>query len=676
MQRTISSLEVLESRIAPATLSGQVLHYTDEHGQAVTVTISKGTLAATDFTFNNAFGSTGDQQLELIDIHSLTDAGGADITVTVAKSKTGTGQTAIGLINASGIDLGKVSIQGDLGSIEAGSNGASNIAIASLKLGSYGIYGSNTQVDPTSPTASAIGGKLGSLIVTGNVANNTLGVNDTGTATNSSIGSITVGGSILNDGEITSAGGGIGKILVKGSLVNSGEILSASGTITGVTVLGGLYGGGAVQATTGDIGPVSVAGSIDSGGAVRSVAGAIGKVTVGGSISDGGTINAHGNIGITKVGGDMTNGGSIQSNSGVIAAVTVAGQMSTGSNIETQAGGSITSVTIGHTVDSASIQSAGSLGKVTIKGNLNGRVQATGSIDSVTVDGSMSDNGQIQAGTTLGSVQVKVAGNDLSIQAGGDITKLQFGALSNGRIHSSNGAIGLLSVSGYMTDDTIEAHTNIAAIVVGGSISANTQITTDGGNLSSVKVKGEIDDININVTGDIGPISVGHSVTMTGITSTGTLGAFVIKGALQSTNITTGGDIASVTVGASVIDSNILAGTHAASTATITVGAVKVKGDWIASNLSAGVEGSGSSNSNYGEVTDTLVAADSSITSIAIGGTVQGAPSDPMDGIHYGFDAKQIGKFSYGKLTVSLPVTTPANIDLDPVSHTIAIELV
>jgi hypothetical protein len=114
--------------------------------------------------------------------------------------------------------------------------------------------------------------------------------------------------------------------------------------------------------------------------------------------------------------------------------------------------------------------------------------------------------------------------------------------------------------------------------------------------------------------------------------------------------------------------SQILAGTAAASAVAVNIGAVKVGGDWIASSISAGVAGT---NGNFGESTDTIEAAGSKITSIAIGGTINGAAGSSA---HFGFDATAIGSFSYDKVAVK-PLAAPANIPLVPILGDVAIEL-
>ena len=78
--------EALEARIAPATLTGAKLTYTDTDGDIVTITFSKKTgLDASDFTFDTAFDATGPQKLLAIDLSDDSGLAGTNITMKVAK---------------------------------------------------------------------------------------------------------------------------------------------------------------------------------------------------------------------------------------------------------------------------------------------------------------------------------------------------------------------------------------------------------------------------------------------------------------------------------------------------------------------------------------------------------------------------------------------------------------
>src|SRR5262245_22935434 len=129
-RRHILGVETLERRDAPATLvSGTRLTYRDCDGDSVSVTFSKPILTAananTIFTFDTG-GVDGNnstkQQLRAIDLTSLgaTAKGVAITTAAVRNSLSGgDGFAAVGQIDATGIDMGAVAIDGDLGRVRA-----------------------------------------------------------------------------------------------------------------------------------------------------------------------------------------------------------------------------------------------------------------------------------------------------------------------------------------------------------------------------------------------------------------------------------------------------------------------------------------------------------------------------------------------------------------------------
>src|SRR4051794_21192936 len=114
------SIEFLESRVAPATLAGHLLTYTDVDGDHVSIAVSKGTLLPGMFTFDTGLvdgDNSVHQQLRLIDLSAAADVGGANLTMTVTKAGAGDGLAAVGRINAGSNDLGVVTVKGDLGDL-------------------------------------------------------------------------------------------------------------------------------------------------------------------------------------------------------------------------------------------------------------------------------------------------------------------------------------------------------------------------------------------------------------------------------------------------------------------------------------------------------------------------------------------------------------------------------
>src|SRR3954471_3192766 len=94
-KRFHSSIESLEQRIAPA---GLVYNYIDVDGDAVTVKISKGTLA--DVVFTKTSSGVGEQLLK-IDLGSNPVFKGADITISAHPvNGAGNGKVNVGYIRA------------------------------------------------------------------------------------------------------------------------------------------------------------------------------------------------------------------------------------------------------------------------------------------------------------------------------------------------------------------------------------------------------------------------------------------------------------------------------------------------------------------------------------------------------------------------------------------------
>ena len=125
--------------------------------------------------------------------------------------------------------------------------------------------------------------------------------------------------------------------------------------------------------------------------------------------------------------------------------------------------------------------------------------------------------------------------------------------------------------------------------------------------------------------------------------------------------------IKSLTISGSVRDSQILVGYDVsgnAMNADVQIGAVKVLGQWVASNLAAGAHAG--SDGIFATADDTLVpggnAIVSKIASITIAGAAFGTSDNLRDG--FGFVAEEIGSVSIGK--AKLPLAKGARNDLSP----------
>ncbi len=265
-------LKVQENSIAVTLKDAKTATFTDVDGDLVTVKVSKGTLSFADFLLAPA-GSVGGYQLQAINF--ADDGGefkGANLTITAAPSALGgDGFVNVGYLNATLLDLGTVSIDGDLGAVNAGDGNATTPGLDALTIHSMGRFGVSTQ-GPGGLTGSAIIGKLGALTLTTDLAS-LISVNVG--LTNPAFGAVKIGGSILSGATAT-------------GLLAFGSIASVS---VGQDIRGGAAANSASILATGDIGPVTLGGSL-----------------IGGAGSGSGTVATNGALGAVKIGGDVDGG--------------------------------------------------------------------------------------------------------------------------------------------------------------------------------------------------------------------------------------------------------------------------------------------------------------------------------------------------------------------------------
>ncbi len=204
---------------------GKTAAFLDTDGDTVTLSVSKGALQQRDFTFRNGIL----QKLNLAD--DGEEFAGTNLTVTVKKSLTGDGKVNLGAIDARGLDLGIVTLPGDLGQIDAGDANFKTPAIKALTVGSLGAIASTQPAGTVAPLQSDLIGALAKLTVKGSVKG---AVNITG-GTGANLGLVSIGGDL--DGSaggtfagLLRAGGNIGTVLVKGSVIGGADF---SGIIAG-----------------------------------------------------------------------------------------------------------------------------------------------------------------------------------------------------------------------------------------------------------------------------------------------------------------------------------------------------------------------------------------------------------------------------------------------------------
>jgi hypothetical protein len=684
----ITAVEVLESRIAPAS----VFTFTDVDGDKVTIKSSLG-----DLTGKATLVSAGaGEQLQLLD---LTAAGfsGAELTVKVKKAAGGDGQVNIGYINATGIDLRKISVPGDVGQLDVGSGTIGIPAIESIKVSSIGKYGTSTQ--DAGDLRWDIEGDVFTFAVSGNVFGAQITVQG-------AVGEVTIGKSLIGDSNSQSgsfrAFGPLGIVQIGGDLIggrgnDSGVIESVDGGIALLTIGGSFLAGsgnvaGMISAAL-DIGDLKIGGDFRGGtsdfaGLIRSLAGEIGDLTLGGSLIGGtaimtGHVTAAQSIGNIKIGGSIEGGsgnmsGSLKALDGLIGNVKVGGDIA-------GAGGN----------ESGEIFAKSLMGKVSVKGDVrggsgdfSGNVQSDATIKNVTVAGSLiggiatrsgmiygaagieevSVGGYVKggAGNTSGSILAPM-GAIASVTIGkslvggtNDQTGFVFAGLDLGPVKIGGDIVGGDAIVGRAADRTgaIEGQT-IASVSVGGSIYAGTN--RDSSLARSGSIQADLSIGSIKVKGSV----VGNETHNVGITARGE----AVPTATQNLAI------GKIKIGGDVVSTRIIAGVdllYAYVNGDAQIGPVKIAGDWVASSLAAGIDPT--EGGNFANDDDIVIPGGTigRIASIQVTGLIIGSDTP---GDHFGFVAASIGSFTNGTVTFNPSSATPV-LELAPESSDVSVRIV
>jgi hypothetical protein len=448
------------------------------------------------------------------------------------------------------------------------------------------------------------------------------------------VGGSLVGGTIFADS--------IGQATVLGDILGAGDgsgVLSATGDLGPVFVGGSLVGGDGPQTgfirAGANLGLVRIRGSIRGGRGSESgtVEGGdtLAGVRVGGSLRGGtgpasGRIASFGNIGAIVIRGDVDNRGTVSLGAGSIASGGRIGGVVNGVRVGVRIGGSLIG---GGAAGTGLIEARVSLANLEIGGDL--------------VGGDLDRSGQVLAGR-IGAVRV---GGSLIGGAG----------ILSGSI-SSQGTLGRVFIRGDMLGGigsrsaSLSAGGRIAAVTVNGSI------RTGSGERSA----------SIQTGANLGPILVRGSLI-------GRSDQLFVLSAVGEVDPPPGQDlaIASLTVLGRVEFVDILAGYSIplfAVNGDAQIGAVQVGGDWVSSNLTAGVEGgpdgrTGTADDRRagGEDNPSIVA---SVAGVTIGGQVLG--SIPPNDI-FAFVAERFGSFSVGGTL--LPLNPGARNDVVPLGATL-----
>jgi len=288
---------------------------TDTDGDTIVVRVNKGRLGQDDFTLGA--NDRGLVSLNLSDDGTEFQGASISIGAVIPRGGTGDGLANVGFINATGLDLGNVTVRGDLDRIDSGDANLSTTGLNALSVRSLA-------------QGATIVGRFGAFAASGNVA----GVVDV----NGSIGSVSIRGNL--DG---SAGGTLA------------GLLRAAGSIGNVAVTGDILGGADFSGVVagGRLGGVSVGDDLTSANPAKPVL----------IYGDGKPLPANPLTPVLAIAG-LSVRGDVE-NARILADTTVA-------NSQLNSNAAIGNVVVrGNWTDSL-LQSTGNIGNVTIVGNLTG----------------------------------------------------------------------------------------------------------------------------------------------------------------------------------------------------------------------------------------------------------------------------------------------------------------
>lgn len=525
-------------------LATNKLRWTDVDGDIVTMTLTKGSFfdslgnlltGVVSFTDPNAIGG---RQLQLLDLVGSSGVSfgsrfaGTNVTITAAPEAgsplVSNGRVDVGLIQAAlfitqelqviGVDLGVVTIDGDLARISAGDQ-YSTPAIRTLDVYSLGVNPGSLAPDDnatstTLRTQSDVLGPIGTL----NVKTNVEGFLHVVGAEFGTIGTVKIGGDL------------------KGGAPDSSGRITASGRIGSATI-GNIIGG-----SGSDSGKIS--GTQETGGKLGNVT-VIGDVT-GGTGARSGEIFSTSTIGAIKIGGKLAGGTGADSGS-------------------IQSGGTVTSLSLGTLVGNTGQGS----GSVRVGVNNAGSVIGFGNIGAVTITGKDASNDSIKGGTGVNSGRIDVSGSIASLTVAGDIVGNSgsgSGAIAN------RSTIGAIKIAGSLVGGT---GANSGSIESGGNVTSLSVSTLEGNSgtgSGSVRVGVNNTSTAIASFGNIGAVNI------TGKTATGEDSILGGTGT-NSGRIDVLGSILSLTVAGDIQGGTGTGAGNGAVASRSTIGAIKIGGN-------------------------------------------------------------------------------------------------
>lgn len=314
------TIEPLEPRIAPAgivTIAPDLKSatWTDVDGDLVVLKSNKTILSESAFTFLDAQPGDVGHQLALLDLHTLTGvSSGANLTFTATRNRVahvGDGTVNVGRIDATGLDLGTVSIPGDIASFSAGDAKLNTLAVKKISVSTAGAFGLGTQSGTAANNEWIFIGATGPITIKGDLfssidvenGNNTVDFDVTCT-----LGAVTIGGNLVGGDDTQRGSDGLG----------AGYLFS-EGPMGAVKIGGGILGG-----------TKSYGGSVTSSSAIASVT--VGESVTGGSATGTGLIFAYGPLGSVTIGGSLIGGSSPTVSGEILTVIDSAGAVGSSYN--------------------------------------------------------------------------------------------------------------------------------------------------------------------------------------------------------------------------------------------------------------------------------------------------------------------------------------------------------
>ena len=287
------------------TQDGRTATFADTDGDTVTVKTSKGAFTDENFVLQRAGLGL---QLQRLDLAGQAAFQGTTLSITAKNPNFGPGDGAIdvGFIDATGIDLGAVTVDGDLGKILAGDGILETAGLRALVVGSLGVHPEKAPAGTPDARHSIIIGSLGTftsaqqvagfLDVTGALGPVKIGGDLDGRGAGdfagivkaaTSVGAVTVKGSVFGGSGVTGilSLGRLGKVTIDGSLTSTdpahpvliralGKIgatktadavaiagVNVKGSVLNARILAGFGSGSVAQNADASIGAISVGGS-------------------------------------------------------------------------------------------------------------------------------------------------------------------------------------------------------------------------------------------------------------------------------------------------------------------------------------------------------------------------------------------------------------------------------